>query len=93
MFMRENRKKNGAEQPETTQARESKAQKGARKIAPNEPLNQKAEDWRFSPNMGTSEGINRDHYGSGVSGDGPYGTSYEEKIPYVGAKPGTGFQK
>lgn len=87
MFMRENRAKNGAEQPETTRAKAAPKQRSARKLSPNDPLQPKAEDWRFSPNMSTCEQIDREHYRSGVDGDGPYGTSYEQHIPFVGAKP------
>lgn len=83
MFMRENRKKNGAVQPEATAAKDSSAQRGARKLAPNEPVPEKPEDWRFTPDMSSCDAINDAHYEGGLN-DGPYGKSYEEHIPFVG---------
>lgn len=86
MFMRENRKKNGAPQPETVAKSDSAGQKSARQLVPNFDVPGPPEDWRFKPSMDTPAGINDKHYNGGVSGDGPYGTSYEQKIPYVGQK-------
>jgi hypothetical protein len=87
MFMRENRRKNGAPQPETTAASDAGAQKSARQLVPNFPLDGSPEDWRFSPSMSTPAQINEQHYQGGISGSGPYGTSYEPKIPSVGVNP------
>ncbi len=83
MFMRENRKKNGAPQPEQIAAKDAPAQRGARKLAPNEPVDQSPEDWRFTPDMSDCAKINDAHYEGGLD-DGPYGTSYEQHIPFVG---------
>lgn len=80
MFMDKNRKTNHATNPGDTMAKTS-----AKKLSPNSPLTQDAEDWRFMPSMSSPEAINSAHYQGGISGDGPYGTSYEDKIPFVGA--------
>lgn len=61
-------------------------QKSERKLAPNEPIGDTADDNRFTPNMGSPAQINSDHYAGGISGSGPYGVSYEDKIPYLGAE-------
>lgn len=82
MFMRENRRKNGVEQPERTAARSASGQRGAKKLSPNEPIEQ-GEDWRFTPDLSTCAAINEAHYGSGVSTN-LYNTSYEASIPFVG---------
>jgi hypothetical protein len=84
MFMRENRKKNGAVQPEQTASEEASKQRTARQLDPNGDIPSPPDDWRFNPSMSTPAAINEGHYQGGVSGSGPYGTSYEQKIPYVG---------
>lgn len=84
MFMRANRSKNGAPQPEKTAGANAAAQKAARKLSPNEPLDGKPDDWRFNPDMESCATINDDHYEGGVGGLGPYGKSYEQHIPFVG---------
>lgn len=84
MFMRENRKKNGAPQPEQTAAQDTPKQAAARKLSPNLPVDGKADDWRFSPELSTPQQINRAHYQGGVSGAGPYATTYEQHIPFIG---------
>jgi hypothetical protein len=78
MFMEHNRKINKAKAPASTQSA------GVKKLSGNPPLPEKLEDWRFTPNMSSPEAINRGHYEGGISGDGIYGTSYEDKIPFVG---------
>ena len=85
MFMRENRKKNGAPQPEQVAASESKGQNAARKIAPNEPIGSNPEDLRFTPDMSNPAAINEDHYQGGLSGAGVYKKSYEDKILWLGS--------
>jgi hypothetical protein len=84
MFMRENRKKNGAPQPEATASADASKQRSSRLLAPNGDIPSPPDDWRFNPSMSTPAAINEAHYQGGISGDGPYGTSYEAKIPYVG---------
>lgn len=79
MFMDRNRALNHAKNPGDTMTKTSN-----KKLSPNTPLSEDAEDWRFTPSMGSPEAINRAHYEAGISGDGPYGTSYEDKIPFVG---------
>ena len=83
MFMRENRRKNGVEQPEVGARRDAASQKSARKLDPNEPLDQRAEDWRFTPDLSSPEKINDAHYGAGID-DEPYTGDYIEHIPFVG---------
>lgn len=84
MFMDANRKKNGAtKQPGAASTGDQKSQQ---KLSPNLPIGDTAEDLRFTPNMGSPAQINSDHYAGGISGSGPYGTSYEDKIPYVGSE-------
>lgn len=84
MFMRENRKKNGAPQPEQTASRDASAQRGERRLSTNPPLDNSPDDLRFSPQMSTCAAINDAHYAGGVNGLGPYATSYEQHIPYIG---------
>lgn len=90
MFMRNNRKKNGAPQPEETASSDTAGQRKARQLAPNGPIDQSPDDLRFTPDMSTCAAINEAHYQGGVSGAGPYGKSYEDKIPYVGERPNGG---
>lgn len=84
MFMRANRSKSGTEQPEVGASRDASAQRSNQKLAPNETLPANPEDYRFTPSMSTSAQINDQHYQGGISGDGPYGTTYETHIPSVG---------
>lgn len=82
MFMRENRKKNGAPQPAAQPAETHSGQE----LISNETVPQTV-DWRFNPQMSTPAAINEGHYQGGLSGSGAYGTSYEDKIPHVSANP------
>lgn len=84
MFMRNNRAKNGAPQPEKGAARDAGEQRGQRRLSTQPPVDGNPDDLRFQPAMSTCEAINNDHYEAGVSGMGPYGTSYEAHIPHVG---------
>ncbi len=93
MFMRENRSKNGAAQPEAVARQQSSGQKGAKKLSPNPPMTEQTADWRFTPDMSSPEAINRGHYEGGISGNGPYGKSYEESIPFVGSPADKGSHK
>lgn len=87
MFMRDNRSKNGAKQPEQVAAAQAPNQRSARKLSPNGEIPSPPDDWRFNPSMSTCAAINDDHYQAGISGSGSYGTSYEAKIPSVGGVP------
>lgn len=84
MFMRNNRAKNGAVQPEKTAAADASTQRSARKLSPNGPIPSDPEDWRFNPQMSTCAQINEDHYQAGIGGRHPYDGDYESKIPSVG---------
>lgn len=79
MFMRENRKKNGATQPGLDPA----AASAAKKLSGNEPI-PKLEDWRFNPDLSSPQAINKAHYMGGLSGSGPYTEAYASSIPFVG---------
>jgi hypothetical protein len=81
MFMDHNRKVNGAYDPAP------RPNTKARQLAANGPVDQSPDDWRFSPDMSTCGAINEAHYQGGVSGSGPYGKSYEDKIHYTGERP------
>ena len=85
MFMRNNRAKNGAPQPEAVAKRDAPSQKAARKLSPNEPIGDKGDDWRFSPDMSSCAAINDAHYNAGVKGQ-PWTSEYEKSIPFVGNK-------
>lgn len=85
MFMRNNRTKNGAPQPEETARKDTSGQKAARKLSPNEPIGDKGDDWRFSPDMSSCAAINTAHYKAGVSGN-LWTSEYEKSIPFVGNK-------
>jgi hypothetical protein len=84
MFMRNNRAKNGAPQPEKTASSQSSDQRSERRLSTNPSLDGSPDDLRFSPSMSSCAAINDAHYSAGVSGLGPYGTSYEQNIPYIG---------
>lgn len=84
MFMRENRAKNGAAQPEQTASKDSAAQRAARQLSPNDLPTEEGLSPMFSPDMSSPAAINSAHYAGGVSGNGPYNKSYEDKIPYIG---------
>lgn len=84
MFMRRNRAKNGAPQPEQTASRDSGSQRSERRLSTQPSLDGSPDDLRFSPNMSNCAAINDAHYEGGVSGTGPYGVSYEQNIPYIG---------
>ena len=84
MFMRENRRKNGAVQPEQTASEDSSKQRSARKLAPNGPIPSSPEDWRFTPKMDTCSRINEDHYMAGLGSQHPYDADYEKEIPAIG---------
>lgn len=86
MFMVHNRAVNGAKAPGSTQSASVK------KLSPNFAISEQAEDWRFMPSMSTPEAINRGHYEGGISGDGPFSTSYEQHIPFVGSEQDRGTQ-
>ena len=84
MFMRANRSANKVEQPEVGASRDAAGQRANQKLAPNETLPTNPEDYRFTPSMSSCSAINEQHYQGGISGDGPYGTTYESHIPSVG---------
>lgn len=84
MFMRRNRALSGAPQPETTEREDRPGQAASRKLSPNFALGERAEDWRFTPDMSSPEAINDAHYEAGVS-DEPYTGEYEQHIPFVGS--------
>jgi hypothetical protein len=79
MFMDRNRAVNGAKNPGDTMGKTSN-----KKLSPNSPLTEDAEDWRFTPDLSNPAAINTAHYQGGISGDGPYSKSYEDKIPFLG---------
>lgn len=83
MFMDVNRKKNGAEQPAQTAARQTSEQKASRTLS-TQPDIAAGEDLRFTPSMSTCGAINDACYSSGVSGN-KYSGNYEQHIPYVGS--------
>lgn len=87
MFMRENRKKNGATDPAAAGEAAAKSAAQGEKLDPNEALTEKPADWRFTPSMSSPAAINEAHYQGGISGSGPYSTSYEQHIHSVGGKP------
>lgn len=80
-FMARNRAINGAYDPSP------KPNTKARQIAANGPIPGTPESPLWTPDMSTCAKINEDHYQGGVSGSGPYGKSYEDKIPYTGERP------
>ena len=81
MFMRENRKKNGASQPGLAGPGANNA---ARKLSGNMPIGDMEADRRFTPDLSSPEAINKAHYMGGISGDGPYKDAYASDIPFVG---------
>lgn len=89
MFMRENRKKNGAPQPEAVASKEAGSQRSARQLSPNDFNGLEGEDRRFAAQLSSCAAINDAHYESGISGDGPYKDTYGQHIPFVGVKPPT----
>lgn len=82
MFMRNNRSKNGAVQPEQTAAKQNSEQKAERRLS-TQPDVAPGEDLRFTPSMSSCSAINDACYESGISGS-KYTTSYEQHIPYIG---------
>lgn len=91
MFMRENRRKNGAKQPEQVAGADASQQHNARQLDPNDYPSQKSEDWRFSAKLSTPAAINDAHYHAGISSEnGPYVDAYGQHIPFVGNKAPTG---
>lgn len=84
MFMQKNRAKSGANKDNG--AFMDKPDAGSKKLDPNQPIGQNAEDWRFTPQMSTPQAINEGHYQSGISGSGIYAVSYEQHIPFVGTE-------
>jgi|ERR1700719_15116 len=82
MFMRNNRAKNGAPQPEKTLSDDAAGARSARKLDPNQPVGS-PEDWRFTPDLSTCDAINNAHVHAGVSGV-PFLTNYQGHIPFVG---------
>ena len=83
MFMRENRRKNGARQPEEVEREDAGSQRSAQKLDPNQPVESNPPDWRFDAELGTPEAINRAHYHAGISSELSL-TDYERHIPFVG---------
>lgn len=81
MFMDNNRRVNNAKDP--SPAPNTKA----RQIAANGPIPGIPDSPLFTPDMSNCGAINEAHYQGGVSGSGPYGKSYEDKIPYTGERP------
>lgn len=81
MFMRENRKKNGATQPGLAGPG---AGNSAQKISANLPIGATPSDLRFTPDMSSPASINSGHYAGGISGDGPYKNTNVSDIPFVG---------
>jgi len=86
MFMRENRRKNGAPQPESTMANDEAGQRAAHKLSENDYSGLEGADWRFTPQMSTCAAINEEHYMAGLQDSGPYRDLGESKIPFVGIK-------
>lgn len=86
MFMRENRAKNGAAQPEATAKSDAGSHSGSQELISNEAVPATI-DLRFTPQMSTPAAINEGHYQGGIIGSGVYGTSYEQHIPSVSATP------
>ena len=82
--MRNNRAKNGAQQPEQAASRQSAEQRAERRLSTQPDLDGSPDDLRFSPSMSSCAAINDAHYAGGVNGMGPYGVSYEQNIPYIG---------
>lgn len=90
MFMRNNRAKNGAVQPEATAKADAAAQKAAEKLSPNDYDGLKSADWRFQATLSTCAQINEEHYIGGLKDDGVYQNTYESKVPFVGTEPPEG---
>jgi hypothetical protein len=84
MFMRNNRAKNGAPQPEQTASRDASAQRSSRTLSSQPPIDNSPDDLRFAPSLSSCAAINDAHYNGGVSGSSPYETSYEKSIPHIG---------
>lgn len=93
MFMRENRKKNGAPQPEQVASKDGAGQRRSRMLSPNDMPSEQGMDLRFSPDMSNCAAINSAHYGGGLDGDGPYRKSYEDNIHYLGTPDQLGRNK
>lgn len=83
MFMRNNRKKNGAPQPETVSASERPDQASQETLSPNDMNLGSPQKRTFEPNLETLDAINRRHYRGGLDDD--TGPDYEHQIP-VGPK-------
>ena len=79
MFMRNNRRLNGAPQPENVYASEAPEQREQQSLIPNPSDLGSAQMRTFEPNLETQEAINRRHYRGGIDeGEGP---DYESKVP------------
>jgi len=83
-FMRRNRQINGAPQPEQTAARDAAEQRAERRLSTQPDFPGTPDDLRFTPQMSTCAAINDAHKAGGISGLGPFTTSYEQHIPYIG---------
>lgn len=78
-FMYNNRRKNGAPQPEQVAAKEAPEQRAQKKLSPNPSDLGSPEVRTFEPNMETLEAINRRHYRGGLDeGQLP---GYEDRVP------------
>jgi hypothetical protein len=86
MFMRNNRAKNGAPQPEQTAKKDASAQRSSRTLSTQPPLDGSPDDLRFPAQLSTCEKINDAHYRCGVTDDmGQFGLgNYDDKIPHIG---------
>jgi len=82
-FMARNRRTNGAADPAQTAKSQASEQNKQRRLSTNPPVEQQ-ESLLFTPDMSSPAAINEAHYLGGLNGNGPYGRSYEDKIPYIG---------
>jgi hypothetical protein len=80
MFMRNNRKLNGAPQPEQVASREAPDQRSQGTLIPNPTDLGSPQHRTFEPNLETEEAINRRHYRGGLD-DGEW-PDYEQHIPH-----------
>lgn len=85
MFMRANRAKNGAPQPEAVESREASAQRSQDRLSPNPTDLGTPQHRTFEPNLETQEAINRRHYRGGL--DEGEGATYEHMIPHGPSMP------
>ncbi len=78
MFMRNNRRRNGAEQPEAVERADAREQREQDVLIPNQRLSA-PQRRNFRPNLGSLRAISRRHMRGGLD-DRPY-PDYERKVP------------